>query len=258
MISKNDLIERRFVTTNETKINVDKRTLEGYAAIFNSDSLPIGGMFTERIHKGAFVKTISESDIICSRDHEDGKILGRISSGTLRLSEDTRGLYYSCSLPDTTYANDLKESISRGDVKGNSFEFNTIKDKWAYPTEKNGTALRDVFEVRLFQVGPVTVPAYEKTSLTLRSGETEIDFEKFQFLLLKCSRNLSLDNEERAFVKGIFDRFSLETEPEPREHSEIEPVSNHSTTNEPDDTSTQARIEERRRLNNIILGEHNG
>lgn len=144
-------------------------TLVGYPAIpYGTWSDDLGG-FVERINPSALDRTLERHDVVCCRDHQDYLILGRVSAGTLRLQNvRTRGLCYECDLPGASYAQDLVVSIRRGDVVGNSFRFLAVRDKWSGPGS-DGLARREILEMELYEVGPVTIPAYPSTSLSLRS-----------------------------------------------------------------------------------------
>jgi len=98
--------------------------------------------------------------------------LGRVSSGTLRISTDKRGLFYEVDLPNTTYANDLAELMKRGDVNQSSFAFLIEQDKWE---QRDGVTYRIIEKVsRLLDVSPVSQPAYpDATSELKRDLETE-------------------------------------------------------------------------------------
>ena len=82
-------------------------TIRGYAAVYGSDSEWMGG-FYEQIERGAF-DDVLDNDVRAYFNHDENLILGRVSSGTLRISTDKKGLYYEVDLPNTTYANDLME-----------------------------------------------------------------------------------------------------------------------------------------------------
>ena len=139
--------------------------LSGYAAKFNLPSEDLGG-FREFIKPGAFTASIDADDIRALIDHNPTLILGRNTSGTLRLSEDATGLHFELDLPDTGPARDLRELIRRGDVSGCSFGFVTIEDIW---TNENGEVRRDIITAQLFDVSIVTYPAYPDTEVAIRS-----------------------------------------------------------------------------------------
>lgn len=141
--------------------------LVGHAAVFNSSSVDLGG-FREIVAPGAFAQTIAEDDIRALFNHSPDMVLGRTRSRTLRLQEDARGLAFEIDLPDTQAARDLATSIERGDISGNSFSFQTLEDRWQ---RDDDVELRTLVRVRLFDVGPVTFPAYPQTDVALRSLE---------------------------------------------------------------------------------------
>ena len=143
------------------------RLIEGYAALFDSDSRDMFGVI-ETVRSTAFNKTLGEFDQRSLLDHDTQKILGRVSAGTLRLETDERGLKFSVDVPETSYGNDLLVSSRRGDIKEMSFGFDTILDKWEF-SEDGRQARRELIEVRLFEVSPVSFPAYEGTSFKVRS-----------------------------------------------------------------------------------------
>jgi uncharacterized protein len=146
------------------------RTLAGYAAVFNSDSEPMYG-FTERIRPGCFARAIKEDDVRGLFNHDPNFVLGRNTAKTLRLSEDDKGLSFEIDLnPDDPDAAKVAAKVARGDVSGCSFSFRTLKDEWEY-SETGGTTLRTLIDVELFDVGPVTFPAYPATDVSVRSME---------------------------------------------------------------------------------------
>jgi uncharacterized protein len=166
--------EFRFAKNIELRQVPDKPpVIRGYAARFNSPSLPIGdmfhGLFTERIMPGAFSKSIQKDDVRALVNHDANQLLGRTKSGTLTLREDSDGLYYEIHPPDTSAARDVIESIKRGDMDGSSFGFSVPEggDNWV--KGEDGKQLREVREVKLYDISPVTYPAYPSTSVAMRS-----------------------------------------------------------------------------------------
>lgn len=141
--------------------------IEGHAAVFNQLSVPLGGgWYRERISPGAFAKTIREDDIRGLWNHDDNYVLGRNKSGTLTLREDDKGLFVSIQPPDTTWANDLSVSIRRKDIDKMSFGFNVLGEHWV---KEGGENIRTLDEVKLWDVSPVTFPAYPQTDVAVRS-----------------------------------------------------------------------------------------
>jgi len=167
-------------STNEpVALNASGNGIHGYAVVYNTLSKPMplpdgSGMFREVIRPHAFDDCLNASpDVRCLRDHDQSQILGRTKAGTVALSVDDRGVRYEvASLPDCSYARDLRESIKRGDIDGSSFAF--------LPQDKEGNTgakwrkegdmfIREIHRAVLFDVSPVTSPAYTASSVALRS-----------------------------------------------------------------------------------------
>lgn len=149
-------------------------TLHGYAAVYDTRSAPIYGMFFEVVKRGAFANALAgKDDVRALFDHDASMVLGRTRSKTLRLSDDAKGLKVEIDLPDTQVARDLATSIERGDISQMSFGFRKIKDSWSEEKSPEGITvdIRELLEVELFDVSPVTYPAYEQTEIAVRSRQ---------------------------------------------------------------------------------------
>lgn len=138
----------------------------GTAAVFGKWSVDLYG-FREQIDPGAFTKTLREADVVGLWNHSDNDLLGRVSSGTLRLKADDEALRYEIDLPDTTVGRDVETLLRRKDIRGSSFAFRTIRDKWE--EDEDGNVSRTLLEVALIDVSPVARPAYPDTDAGLRS-----------------------------------------------------------------------------------------
>lgn len=164
--------ETRIISTKlECRREGDNRTIAGHAAVFNRDSELLFGTFIERIAPGAFAESIARPDDVRALINHDGNlILGRNLSGTLQLKEDEQGLYVIIDAPKTSYAQDLIESMTRGDVTQMSFGFETVEDTWT--RGHNGAPdIRTLMKVKLFDVSAVTFPAYPDTDVAVRSHQ---------------------------------------------------------------------------------------
>lgn len=143
----------------------------GHAAVFDSRTW-IGSKrwgFWEEIAPGAFTKTIQEADVRFLVNHNPDLILARMRhdpADTLRLAEDDIGLDVDADMAPTTYGNDLAISVDRGDVTQMSFAFDMVAYEWTYLAD--GTELLRHTEVALWDVSPVTYPAYVETDAALR------------------------------------------------------------------------------------------
>ncbi len=176
-----DLLERRVVVKGGS-LQLQKRDADeagvtmpkigGYAAVFGvwADLY----YFEESIRRGAFSNAIKENqDVRGLFNHDCNIVLGRTSAGTMRLWEDDQGLAYEIDPPATDAAEDLITSIQRGDVTQCSFSFMVRSGGAIWTIVENGdgteTWRRELLDLDLFDVGPVTFPAYTETSVSVRS-----------------------------------------------------------------------------------------
>lgn len=143
------------------------KTLHGYAAVFNSEANL--GTFSEVIRPGAFAKSLATgSNIRALYQHDGTALLGTTRGGTLQLREDAKGLAFTLALPDTSHGRDLAILVDRGDVAGCSFGFRVAPggDRWE---ERGSTMVRELLDVDLAEITLTSDPAYQDTSVALRS-----------------------------------------------------------------------------------------
>jgi HK97 family phage prohead protease len=165
--------ERRVLSVKESEFRCgfaedgDTRTVEGYAALYNSRSVDLGG-FEEVIEPGAFDGILDRNpDVFALFNHEPESVLARSTSGTLRLSLDDKGLAYSFDMPNTTLGRDLGELMQRGDIHSSSFAF--MVDKAEFRKE-SGKTVRYISKIKdLVDVSVVTTPAYPEAGSAIRS-----------------------------------------------------------------------------------------
>lgn len=222
---------------SELRVESDGKQMIGYSAKFDKPSGLIGGAFVEYVRKGAFSKTIKEADVRALYNHDVNFVLGRNKAGTLTLLEDERGLLAKITPPDIAWANDLKTSISRGDVSQQSFRFRTITDNWGM---EKGVMTRELIEVGLLDVGPVTFPAYEDTDISMRSVAhglakvaTDLDPNYKNIKLFKALMSFS-SGERKAEEIELLQAFVLDfgksltkIEPSAPAHSNVAEPSTH-------------------------------
>lgn len=153
----------------------------GYASVFY-DGTPetqfeLWPGVVERIMPGAFAEAV-KGDVAGLRNHNPDMLLGRTTADppTLMLEEDKTGLRYEIMPPDSPCGHETVESIRRGDLQGSSFAFNITKETWVEEKTKDGFTIevRQIEEVILYDVGPVTFPAYEASSTGLRSTDGDV------------------------------------------------------------------------------------
>lgn len=176
-----NLVEYRDLNRTQSGLKVTRAadkavTITGYAAVFyragdSGTEFEIFDDLVERILPGAFDKALVEDDVRGLVNHSVGSLIGRTKNNTLKLSVDSIGLRYEITVPDTQAGRDVVTSIERGDLDGSSFGFGVWgkrgKVTWAEEV-RNGRRVdvREIREVELFDVGPVTFPAYASTTAT--------------------------------------------------------------------------------------------
>lgn len=154
----------------ELRNEPESRHIEGYGSVFNERSLDLGG-FVEMIAPGAFDGVIERSDVKCYLDHNPEKgILARSRNGkgSLSLVIDEKGLRYEFDAPHTNLGDEVVEGLKRGDYSQSSFAFTVDDEVWT--KEADGSYLRTITKIGgLYDVSIVANPAYEGTSVALRS-----------------------------------------------------------------------------------------
>ena len=172
-------MERRFVEQLAAAIAIESRAdrppvITGYAARYYDGTAAtefrLWDGAVERIMPGAFDAALADGhDARALFNHNPDHLLGRVSAGTLKLAADDLGLRYEIHPGDTSIARDVLEHIRRGDLQGSSFAFEVVDQDWR---TEDKTDIREIRAVRLFDVGPVTYPAYESTSTAIRSADS--------------------------------------------------------------------------------------
>jgi HK97 family phage prohead protease len=173
-------VERRFtpcqIELRSAKSGSGPGSLVGYAAVFNSLSVDMGGWF-EKLLPGAFDGVMRDPQRDCRAlfNHRDELILGRESAGTLKLLLEQGGMRFEVDLPDTQTGRDVATSVKRGDITGCSFSFRLATDgaEWDFDGASPLRSVKDILE--LYDVGPVTHPAYKATSVDARSFQAALE-----------------------------------------------------------------------------------
>lgn len=103
--------------------------------------------------------------------HDYDNILARADAGTLTTSIDKDGLTFKATLPDTTLANDVRENINAGNLRGCSFGFNLPPDgsgeTWS--TRSDGVQIHHVTQIESVTELTITpIPAYTQTSVQVQ------------------------------------------------------------------------------------------
>jgi len=191
----------------EIRAEGDGLSFRGYAAVFNSKSEDLGG-FRETIRPGAFSKSLSEKRAIkMFLNHNSDIVLASTRKSSLTLTQDERGLLAEASLPDNEWGRPVADAIRRGDIDSMSFGFQTVKDSW-----NEDLSHRELVEVRLFEVSPVTAwPAYPATSTSVRelaeSIEAEPDALAEAFAVLRDGEARLTTEQHRILLDAINSKY---------------------------------------------------
>lgn len=148
----------------------EERVVEGYFALYESETELWAGSY-EIISKGAFDNTLTKNDIRALWNHNTQYVLGRNKNGSLQLKADDKGLFATIKLPNTQYAEDLYQLVSRGDIDQASFGFNII-DEELEELASGGYRWR-IKEIDLHEISVVTFPAYENTTVQAREKQVQ-------------------------------------------------------------------------------------
>ncbi len=160
------MMERRFT---ELRLNADAGRIAGTASP-TYDGTPgtqyeLAPGMVERFAAGAFDAHLATGkEVVATFNHNPSNLLGR-TPDTLRLRSDSKGLHYEVDLPDTTVGRDLQTLIATGRVSGSSFAFRATKVEWQ---RDNGNDIRLIRQAEVYELGPVSMPAYSGSSVGLR------------------------------------------------------------------------------------------
>ena len=164
---------------------VQSRTIEGYAIIFDVESRILGDIdglpyYREIIEPGAITEErLKEMDIKMTMFHNREKILARSRNGegTLKLSVDEVGVKYSFEAPNTVDGDTALELVKRGDLSGSSFMFWTDeKSGVSYEKRSDGMMLRRVKTIgMIYDMTIAADPAYEQTTVAAREAYSQFE-----------------------------------------------------------------------------------
>lgn len=153
----------------------DGRTLEGYAAIFGSPTRIRSweGDFEETIAPGAFARSLTERTPVLQYDHGKDARVGSVPIGAIdEVREDAKGLYVRARLYDNPVVEPVRQAIAGRSIRGMSFRFEvpTGGDVWTDRDTK-----REIRDADVHELGPVVFPAYDTTTVTVRSLLAQLD-----------------------------------------------------------------------------------
>jgi len=202
-------VQNRFIVKNveirksengEGEEKTEQRFVSGLGAVFGVEQKIWDG-FYETIRAGAFDDSLKSGDVIKSYfNHDANQVLATTSSTPkLELKSDSEGLHFEAPIPPTTYGEDLTVNLERGNVAGASFSFTIDEDIMIIDEEDNYR--REIVKATLYEVGPVTNPAYEMAEVGLRDKDSSM--EEFRARIEKQK------DEERSDKGSSLDLYKL-------------------------------------------------
>ncbi|KXK63364.1 hypothetical protein AWW66_03355 [Micromonospora rosaria] len=203
----------------------DGRTLRGYGAVFDQPTVieSWAGSFEEVVKRGAFRKTLRERQPVMQFDHGNDKRVGSVPIASIEeLYEDDEGLFTRARLFANDVVEPIRQAVEGKAIRGMSFKFRVVKDQWVDRDGKKikddelsdllrdpgdrGPVRREILEVQLFELGPVVFPAYEQTSVGVRSGlPARSPFDRNQVALRGVIAQFGLDARCIKRHLGVFD-----------------------------------------------------
>lgn len=164
------------VEVRARKEGEESRIIAGYAVKWGMRSSFMG--FYEVFQRGAFAEYLSDAarEVLLLNQHDWKQPLARRTNGTLKVEEDDIGLKFEAELNDSTRAADVIKDIESGNVGGTSFCFRSRKETYTdgeWDNEKN-PVVREILKADLYEISPVTVPAYPDSEVGTRDIESAV------------------------------------------------------------------------------------
>lgn len=197
----NEISKRTAVFNSDFKVRTEenKKIIEGYFVVYNQRTELWPGVL-EEISENSLIESLASNDVRCLFNHDTNIVLGRTGNGTLKLKSDEKGLYGVVEINENDReAVDIYARIERGDINACSFGFYPIKE--SREDLENGDVCYIVEKAKIFEVSPVTFPAYPTTEIAARKKDFEMDQkreqEKRDFNIRKQKLKEKYVNEQR-------------------------------------------------------------
>jgi len=178
------------------------KMITGDAIVYERESVVLHdsriGAFVEIIKRGA-LDNADVSRVVARTNHNDGILLGTSWAKTLRLRNSPSVLAYEVDIPNTSAGKDTEVYMERGDISGSSFAFvsDVTKDVWTDNRSQGIPSIREVHSIlTLYDVSPVTTPAYREATSALRS------FDYFEQHLKEETDALAAEQTRKEEIKA--------------------------------------------------------
>ena len=191
-------------TAAEKRIDTDFY-VEGYATTFDKPYLLYewdGNKYYERIDRNALAGA-DMSDVIMQYNHE-GKVLARLSNGTLGVEANDNGLFTFADLSKSRAAQDMFEEIKNGLVTKMSWAFRVSEDSY-----DRDTRTRTILKIaKVYDVSAVSIPANADTDISARSYFDGVIEREQQERLERRKKLLKIKLMQKAQQEEIKTRFN--------------------------------------------------
>lgn len=181
----------------ETAGSGDGRSLEGYAAVFGQTSriADLHGDFDEEIMPGAFTRSLNKRKPVLQWEHGKDPRVGHVPIGAISdIAEDSKGLHVRARLFDNDVVRPLQQAMAAKAVTGMSFRFMVAQggDVWKPGHTRGGVDHRAVLDADVPEVSPVVFPAYDQTTVSLRSMLATLDDGEIRTLIRELAAHVGL------------------------------------------------------------------
>jgi len=171
----------------------DGRTLEGHAAVFNSPARirDLHGDFDEIILPGAFRASLERRTPVMQFEHGRDPRVGAVPIAAISdIHEDEHGLFVRARLFDNPVVEPVRQAIEGGAIKGMSFRFQVPDGGDTWSSRTADVDLRQIADTDTSEIGPVVFPAYDTTSVTVRSLLAQLDPDEHRTLIRELAAEL--------------------------------------------------------------------
>lgn len=185
----------------------DGRTLEGYAAVFGQEAriAAHGGDFDEEIAFGAFTRSLARKKPVLQWEHGKDPRVGAVPIGPISdIAEDSKGLHLRARLFDNPVVEPIRQAIAARAVTGMSFRFHVPEggDMWEHGYKRGGVDKRTVRDADVPEVSAVVFPAYDATSVSVRSLLAHLDPDEIRSLVRELAAHVGLAVDLNDFTAG--------------------------------------------------------
>lgn len=179
--------------------------ISGMGIVYNSETEILPGIF-ESVRPGAFSKSLNRFNEIKSFINHDPSLILSTTRSTppLEITDNEQSLFFVSPIPPTSYGRDLAINVDRGNISGASFSFMIHEGGEVYSIDDQGNYHREIISAEIYEVGPVTNPAYQQTTVALRNKDSILkNIELLKPIRKSDSSELNIINSFLSLRKGL-------------------------------------------------------